>query len=445
MLAEQRLEVAGALGDPRRRHADVFDDQRRARNAQLADEAVKALADPPVDLDRLGITGEVGGPSFSRPSSSSRARASWAASASSSSPPNSISSAADAGSSSFQASGAPWMLWAATISAGATINSTAVAPLATSSDTGSVAAAIEGKWTHESVVIGGNGTVSKRRLGDERQRPLRSDQQPPEDLHRGVGVEERAQPIAGGVLDLELASDPCRELVVGEDLGADVEQAAGELGLGGGELSSASGSAVSMSVPEGSTKRSALTVEYESAVTPQRIPPELLAITPPTVAKSTLAGSGPSRRPYGARIRFAWPTIVPGRTLTRAPSSSASAPEKWRRTSTRMPSVCDWPFRLVRAERKVSGISAARTRTGSRRRRRRAGAPPPAGSTGRDSRRRRSGPGPRPVRAPGGPPSRAASLLRSGSAVPVASSSGIRSAAGSAAPGATLRIRRQRP
>ena len=52
------------------------------------------------------------------------------------------------------------MLWAATISAGATISSTAVAPLATSSATGSVAAAIEGKWTHDRVVLAGTATVS---------------------------------------------------------------------------------------------------------------------------------------------------------------------------------------------------------------------------------------------------------------------------------------------
>ena len=50
--------------------------------------------------------------------------------------------------------------------------------------------------------------------------------------------------------------------------------------------------------------------------TPQRIPPELLAITPPTQAMSVLAGSGPSLRPCGARTRFAWPSTVPG--LTRA-------------------------------------------------------------------------------------------------------------------------------
>ena len=34
-------------------------------------------------------------------------------------------------------------------------------------------------------------------------------------------------------------------------------------------------------------------------MTPQRIPPELLATTPPTVQTSVLAGSGPSLRPWG--------------------------------------------------------------------------------------------------------------------------------------------------
>ena len=49
-----------------------------------------------------------------------------------------------------------------------------------------------------------------------------------------------------------------------------------------------------MTVPDASTSFSERTVEYESQVTPQRIPPELLAITAPTVAMSLLAGSGPS-------------------------------------------------------------------------------------------------------------------------------------------------------
>ncbi len=53
VLAEQRLQVAGALGDPLRRHADVLDDQRRAGQAQAADQPVQALAHPPGELDLL--------------------------------------------------------------------------------------------------------------------------------------------------------------------------------------------------------------------------------------------------------------------------------------------------------------------------------------------------------------------------------------------------------
>ena len=74
VLAEQRLQVAGALGDPLRRHADVLDDQRRARQAQPADQPVQALAHPPGELDLLRLAGEVdradrlvGGEDLARP------------------------------------------------------------------------------------------------------------------------------------------------------------------------------------------------------------------------------------------------------------------------------------------------------------------------------------------------------------------------------------------
>src|SRR5215212_9859484 len=90
------------------------------------------------------------------------------------------------------------------------------------------------------------------------------------------------------------------------------------------------------------------------------MPPELLAITPPTVAKSVLAGSGPRRRLYGSSTRFTWPRAVPGRTLATAPSSSTVTPVKWRRTSTRIPSLWLWPFRLVPADRSVTGMSCSR-------------------------------------------------------------------------------------
>ena len=93
---------------------------------------------------------------------------------------------------------------------------------------------------------------------------------------------------------------------------------------------------------------------------PQRMPPELLAITPPTVAMSVLAGSGPSFRPYGASTRLAWPSSVPALTRARRPSSSTVTPSKWRRTSTRIPSPWPCPFRLVPPARSVTGIPARR-------------------------------------------------------------------------------------
>ncbi len=53
------------------------------------------------------------------------------------------------------------MFQAAVISAGATISSTAVAPEATRSGTGAIAASMLGKWTQAVVVTAGSGTVSK--------------------------------------------------------------------------------------------------------------------------------------------------------------------------------------------------------------------------------------------------------------------------------------------
>ncbi len=131
-------------------------------------------------------------------------------------------------------------------------------------------------------------------------------------------------------------------------------------GSAAAKRSSASAASVSITVPDASTSFIARTVEYESQVTPQRIPPELLAITAPTVAMSLLAGSGPSAYPCSRSTRFATPTSVPGLTRARRPPSSTSTPYQWRRTSTRMPSVCPWPFRLVPPPRKVMCMPCSR-------------------------------------------------------------------------------------
>ena len=101
------------------------------------------------------------GRSSSRSRSSSSAVATCASSAPSSSPPYSTSSAADSGGSSFQYSGDSGHVYAAAISAGATISSHARAPAATRPGTGSAAASTDEKWIHDVVVRAGTGRVSK--------------------------------------------------------------------------------------------------------------------------------------------------------------------------------------------------------------------------------------------------------------------------------------------
>ena len=60
------------------------------------------------------------------------------------------------------------------------------------------------------------------RLGHERERSLRADHQPPEDLERRVGVEKRAQPVAHRVLDREFPRHALGELGVGSELVPDL-------------------------------------------------------------------------------------------------------------------------------------------------------------------------------------------------------------------------------
>ena len=101
------------------------------------------------------------GRSSSIPSRIAPARATRSSSAASSAAPNSTSSAADSGGSSSHVLSVPSIECAATISAGAPISSTAVAPAATSASTGSLAVSTSAKCSHEIDVRAGTGTVSK--------------------------------------------------------------------------------------------------------------------------------------------------------------------------------------------------------------------------------------------------------------------------------------------
>ena len=84
------------------------------------------------------------------------------------------------------------MLCAAAISAGATISSTALAPAATSSGTGAIAASMLGKWSQETVVRARQGTVSNTASAMNAERALGADQQAAEDLQR-LSASRKAQ------------------------------------------------------------------------------------------------------------------------------------------------------------------------------------------------------------------------------------------------------------
>ncbi len=67
VLGQQFLEVLGALGDAGRREAHVLDNQGGAVGTLLPDNAEEPVADLPVQLDLVLVTGEVGGVDQVRP------------------------------------------------------------------------------------------------------------------------------------------------------------------------------------------------------------------------------------------------------------------------------------------------------------------------------------------------------------------------------------------
>ena len=83
------------------------------------------------------------------------------------------------------------------------------------------------------------------------------------------------------------------------------------------------------------------------------MPLELLAITPPMVQAISLAGSGPSFRPYFFKLAFTLFTVNPGWTLTLRPFANTSISLKFLRVSTSKESVTDWPLKEVPPDRKV--------------------------------------------------------------------------------------------
>ncbi len=95
------------------------------------------------------------------------------------------------------------------------------------------------------------------------------------------------------------------------------------------------------------------------AVVPQRTewePHASFPIIPPTVHRSCVDGSGPTRRPWRAAATFTSSSTVPGRTVAVIPTGSKSRiPAMWRETSRTRPVPIALPAMLVPAPRIVTG------------------------------------------------------------------------------------------
>ncbi len=232
MLGEQRLKVLGHLGHLRRRHADVLDDQRRPGRPHLADQPVHPLAHLPVDLDRFRVAVKVRlADQLAAREHLRRAR--------------------------LRGRQLGLVLAAELDQKGGRERVDLLPVLGGAADVvrrddqrrrdhqldrprpggDEVPDRLEGRVDVREVQPGEGraarlGERLEHGLGDEPERALGADQQPAEDLERGLGVEEGAQPVAGRVLDRELAPDPLAELGVVDDLLADLREAGRELGLG---------------------------------------------------------------------------------------------------------------------------------------------------------------------------------------------------------------------
>ena len=119
--------------------------------------------------------------------------------------------------------------------------------------------------------------------------------------------------------------------------------------------SSAPGSPVSTTVPEGRTRRIDRRVWYAFCATPQHMPLALFERIPPSVQVALEAGSGPIFTRYGFSVAFTAAPIIPGCAWKALPSSRTEIDRQCWATSTRIPSVTDCPERLVPAARNVRG------------------------------------------------------------------------------------------
>ena len=235
VLGQQFLQVLGPLGDAVRREAHVLDDQGGTVGALLSDDAEESVADPPGQLDLFRVAGEFhrvdqvrarsqrGGLGFRGVQAGRAVRAEL----------------------DQQRRGGGIQTAPVLRGAGEGLRGRGQRrsehELHRFGTEGDQAGDQRGRFADRRQHDPADRRHGRRRqgvdhgLGHERERSLGSDDEPPEDLQRGIGVQQGRQRVAVGVADGELVAYPLRELVVGQQLFAQPKQPGGQLRLGGGE------------------------------------------------------------------------------------------------------------------------------------------------------------------------------------------------------------------
>ena len=199
-------------------------------------------------------------------------------------------------------------------------------------------------------------------LGDERERPLGADHEPPEDLERRVGVEKRAQPVAGRVLDLELA--PRRARRARRPRGARPESRSGRAASSGAAAANRSSASGAARVDHGAVGEH----ERHRAHGPVGVGDDAAAHAARVVGDHAADAGDVGARRIGAEL-----AAVAGEQAVdvsehdpgldphaRAAVLDADARCQCRRQSTSTESVCDWPLSDVPPARKTSGVPVLR-------------------------------------------------------------------------------------
>ena len=235
VLSQQVLQILGALGNPVRREAHILDDQGGPFGTPLPDDAEEPVADPPGQLDLVLVASEFQGVDQVRAGDLPGGAGFRGVE-----PGRAVRAELDQ-----QRRGGGIQTAPVRRGAGEGLRGRGQRggehELHRFGALGDQAGDQRGRFADRRQHDPGDRGGGRRRdgvdhgFGHERERALGSDDEPAEDLQRGIGVEQGRQRVAVGVADGELMADPLRELLIGQQFRAQLQQPVGQVRLGGGE------------------------------------------------------------------------------------------------------------------------------------------------------------------------------------------------------------------